>query len=398
MLKRKTIDNVIISLLLIFMAIYSCISMVVYNNIGDRQEDGRLIYLALGMLIICFCYIFFQIRELHRQKKDKLLKSFILFLGWLAFCLLLAPISTNFQHGTFNVLDMLLNICLILTFYLYTKRNGVSNVFLLGCLGVMLLMIVQYIQLYTFLNVAMFDVHMGVAYFPMLLLPLVLLYPSKIVQYSSIIIIVFVIFSSVKRAGLIALALGLIAYVYIQNTQKKHNYAVFKYLKLFTLLGVMGVAFILLGTMEGNNIFERFASLEDDGGSGRIDVWTTTWNMIFSDDLFSFLVGHGLDAVRLNSPLGLSAHNDFLEIWYDYGLIGFVLLLNICFQWCVSSVRWIKDKNKIAPVLTFLGIIVVVLLMVSVLVIYPSFKLVLLSLGVFLGLKEFQNENNEYVR
>ena len=72
----------------------------------------------------------------------------------------------------------------------------------------------------------------------------------------------------------------------------------------------------------GGVIFERFASILSDKGSGRDKVYKATFDLIINTDFTSFLFGHGWNSVVLKSKANLSAHNDLLEVLYDSGVFA----------------------------------------------------------------------------
>lgn len=76
------------------------------------------------------------------------------------------------------------------------------------------------------------------------------------------------------------------------------------------------------------SIFDTIKGFDGDiqsGGNGRFDIWTAVWNKFVSSDLLSMFFGNGSHAV--SGILRLGGHNDFVEILYDYGLIGLVIYL-----------------------------------------------------------------------
>ena len=97
-------------------------------------------------------------------------------------------------------------------------------------------------------------------------------------------------------------------------------------------IAVLFVILIYVDKSMGNIISDRILNIQDDGGSGRDQVWRTTWSMISESNLEELLFGHGFNAVLKLSPLALSAHNDFLEMLFNYGIIGFVPYLLLHFQ------------------------------------------------------------------
>jgi O-antigen ligase len=114
------------------------------------------------------------------------------------------------------------------------------------------------------------NVHLGSSYYSLYMLPLVLVYPSKIGKTCLTIIVSLAVFSSVKRGGVLALALAMIAYIITNQLVSKQG----KFKKIiigFCVLTAFIAIFAYIGTMGDNNIFERFESIQEDNGSGRTE-------------------------------------------------------------------------------------------------------------------------------
>lgn len=103
--------------------------------------------------------------------------------------------------------------------------------------------------------------------------------------------------------------------------------------KLYTIVvSVVLIAgvFILFERIDdytGGVLTERVNKEETDEGKGREAIWAITISMIRESSPAKLLTGHGHFGVRQDSWLEISAHNDFLEVIYDYGLIIFFLYL-----------------------------------------------------------------------
>ena len=103
--------------------------------------------------------------------------------------------------------------------------------------------------------------------------------------------------------------------------------------KLYTIVvSVVLIAgvFILFERIDdytGGVLTERVNKEETDEGKGREAIWAITISMIQESSPAKLLTGHGHFGVRQDSWLEISAHNDFLEVIYDYGLIIFFLYL-----------------------------------------------------------------------
>ena len=78
---------------------------------------------------------------------------------------------------------------------------------------------------------------------------------------------------------------------------------------------------------------ESFIAGDDSDASGRTTIWKSYWNYIQQDSFLHNLIGRGYNATKRNPELlslGMNwAHNDFLQVLFDYGIIGFLLFSNI---------------------------------------------------------------------
>ena len=157
-----------------------------------------------------------------------------------------------------------------------------------------------------------------------------------------------------------------------------------------SLLLIITSIFIYIGTMGDNDIFERFENLDKDNGSGRTDVWEETWRLISNQNPISFLIGNGYDTVQRDSRFTLSAHNDFLETWYDYGFIGFLLYTTSILSLCIRVIKSIKNKEKYAAEFAMSLTIVFILTNISHIQLYFWINIVVLNFALFTGYSEHE--------
>ena len=85
-----------------------------------------------------------------------------------------------------------------------------------------------------------------------------------------------------------------------------------------------------------------------DSGDPRDELREIAFNMIINSDFFPMLFGHGYDMMMYNSPEKLPTHNDYLEVIYDYGIIGFVMYLNFFIQLFIFGRKLLKLKSSYA--------------------------------------------------
>ncbi len=397
MLKKKYIEHAYILLVLVILAVYGCIAMAETDNSGGGTNMGLSAYAELFTFVVCIPYLFFLLPELKKiSSASPLLKSWMWYFLYVSILLIFLPNLANLKGLLVLVCHNLVLCVMMLTMYIYIKRNGLSTLFLTMCFCVMMLLVIQYIQIYSIAN-QVDSYHVGGAYYPLFLLPILMLHPWKTIRYLSIIIIMVVLFSSMKRGGLAAFVIAMLVYL-LAKAKVSQKRKIQTYLGLVISLIVLVGFFIYLGTQEDNYIFERFMNLQEDEGSGRLEVWTVTWNMIMQSNFIEIIFGHGYNAVLKESYLCLSAHNDWLEVWYDYGLIALILLVIACSQWLKISIQLQKKNHQIAPMALMLGVIVATLMMISHVIIYPWMIFIALSLGVLAGILDREKEIALYAK
>lgn len=251
------------------------------------------------------------------------------------------------------------------------------------------------IYAYLFLGVKQFSAGTGIAlistaYYTLFLLPFVFLLKNKIVKWIFVLIIFSTILLSVKRTGFIAFVLCLVLYFYCNiKYRDKEKYG---RKKMWLIVGML-IAFVGLYVFfeyytasHSIAIVERLQSMNEDGGSGRTDVWIYTLGMIKQSDFISLIFGHGFNAVYQNSGLHLSAHTDILEVIYDYGVIGFGIYIAFIMR-LFKYWNYIKRKRKdLAASYAASLVLFICMSLFAHLIIYPThFLLLCLFWGLVMG-------------
>ena len=100
-------------------------------------------------------------------------------------------------------------------------------------------------------------------------------------------------------------------------------------------------------------VFRRFQRLSQDGGSGRIELWNACIQYIQTEPMINLVIGNGYKGVDKIIPKYAGAHNDFLEIIIDYGIIGVINLLLFLIYVCKKILLAFKIRyKKIAPLIS----------------------------------------------
>ena len=386
MIQKEWLHRTYLLFAMLIIALCGCLAMQI--NDGEAVNHVALYYLIAMLFLAPGLFGYLKTRLFRRPPTP--IAFLIVLLLWIAFITFLFGLS-NIRETVYNSLTALIALCALCTTYDYTGRYGLHKNILRAAIVVQIILLLQYISIYLAANLT--DVaHLITSYYPLFLLPLVLMHSSKIVKYVSILVVIVAIFSSVKRGGLLALAIGLIVYVFVNRHIQDRGLKAFVY--TLVALGLLSGVFAFIAMSDYGGVIERLMSIGDDGGSGRTDVWAVTWKMIIQSDFFHMLIGHGGDAVLTDSPLQLSAHNDFFEAWYDYGFIGFSLYFLSFVSLTTYTLRVIRKRSPIAPSMAMLIAIMGTLTLISHVLIYYFIVLCCMSIGLLIGHQRY-NEHHK---
>lgn len=162
-----------------------------------------------------------------------------------------------------------------------------------------------------------------------LLLPLSLSLPAFslarrkvpiLLLFAAMCTMVFAIFYTMSRGGLLAVAVLFAVHFYRSHNRKK----------FIPFLVAIAAAFLVMPS----NFYQRLAQASATGGAGRLDIWRAGWvllqqHAIFGAGLSNFPVAYNSVAgyARHFEGYGRAAHNMYLSVTVELGVIGLALLL-----------------------------------------------------------------------
>ena len=177
------------------------------------------------------------------------------------------------------------------------------------------------------------------SYFCLMMMPFILLLKGKRRTILFFVVIVAILLSA-KRTGSIALIVSFM--LYILSRAKGFD----KKIGAIFLIVFLTIAIWILFSLFFSEYFElligRFESISEDKGSGRGDLFLMVWELILKSDTLELIFGHGYNSVV--EVLEYSAHNDFLEVMYDQGIIGLGLYVCIYIS-LIRTIKKIKEKT-----------------------------------------------------
>lgn len=380
MIKKIIIEKLYLLFIIVLIGGYSTMSMLTIERESIyTAEDPILLKLFVGLLFMSVAlYIVLNFRHVHMNNIGRLL----LFLScYMAMWRVLdIPMTAGVLAYFYQPMrDLLIILIFIFAHTIASKSKDLLEFFTTGIIVAMLITAFFYYKNWTFAN-EVDEAHLGTSYYVLFLLPTLLLTPHKWLRYVGLIITGLVLFSSFKRGGVIAFVLAVVAYLFVKEVLVERK---FKRLMVF-LIAIIALFIILIfvDNAMGNIVSERILNIQEDGGSGRDQVWSTTWNMIKTSNSEHLIYGHGHNGVLKNSPLELSAHNDFLEIMYNYGIVGFIPYLILHIQLMKQVFASIRVRNEYAAIIAFTYTIFFIMSMISIVILYPLMALVAVVWGI----------------
>lgn len=169
-------------------------------------------------------------------------------------------------------------------------------------------------------------------FYPLLVLPWILVQGKGLWRNVLLLILLFAVILSTKRSAILIVVFTLLPYLYYGFIRNSSISLQKRIIVPFVLLLLFVAIFVKVNDAADGYIWKRFESIEEDKGSGRLDIYANVYAMQMRSEIEKWFVGHGHQGVLRNydGPWGeFSAHNDFQEVLYDYGIFVTILYLYI---------------------------------------------------------------------
>lgn len=239
--------------------------------------------------------------------------------------------------------------------------------------------IIIYAALFT--QVKLFSAGRGIplistAYYTLFFLPFALLSEKKVIKWGGTVLVLYTLLLSMKRTGFIAFVVGIVIYILVEYRSAPKGSKKRAFVLLGGLLALTAMYFFIMENTRGTfSVIDRLLSTGQTSNEGRKDVWHVVISMIRHSDIIALLFGHGFDTVIENSPLALSAHCDFLEVIYDYGVSGLLLYLTFYKRLWNGFIKMYRQGSELAAPMSFTFVTAFVVSLFSHLIIFPTYFL-----------------------
>ena len=363
------------------------------------EASKMAVILAMILMINSIILILINI------KKVRITNLSLLVFIWLLYVLL--NVIFTFSTSSMSFMFLLRSSCLwgFMYFYgvilgaLYDSKN-IKSVFvtILPILISMLLIVSTYRTLDSAgMSGRGVQASIGYVFFILILLPWYLLIKNNMLKTILVFAVVAVSLYSMKRSASIIALTSLLLYIYYNYIKNNNSNLIFK-IFILIIIPVLSFNMILyINNASDNNLLHRFENISEDGGSGRDIIYEDVINSFVKLPIESKLMGSGYNGVVENQVSnGLSAHNDFLEVLYDYGILGFAIYILIWGQ-LFKRFFLLKRKRSIYFVSYAISILIFTITsLVSHLIIYPTY---FISLSLYWGYIEGSStRNNNFMK
>lgn len=328
------------------------------RHIGIDLANPKETYSTLSRLAIVITSLLFFHRKNTFKDLTFLGKTLFVFSIYLLFSCLFMKDFNNAMYYVSTFTGASLWIYIYLFFYTLKLRYDIDKYIPKFITIAFIISVALFLRNYILNNtMGQTDWHYIEAYYAVALIPAITTLKSKN-KYLFFMIAVICSIIAVKRTGMITCILVIVLYIFMigKNISSKIKTVLFG-----SILLVGG--YIALNQFMGKEIdaiVERIENIEEDDGSGRGEMYSAIYKEITSNENFnSFIFGKGHnEVINSKNSNGFSAHNEFLEVAYDYGIIGFTIFLFI-FVAIYKIYRRTKDRQyKVAIFLSFIIFII----------------------------------------
>lgn len=351
MIKQEQIRNLLLILLWIYFS-----QGVLYNS-------GSIISQITLLIVILISLYYLIITLFSKKNKSLFYKSWtaLLIINSLGYFVALFDITNYAMYNMYK--SILISSLPFYPFYYLTYKEKLTSknltYFFLFIFPVVILQFYKKSQ--EILDESGSDtvnVVNNISYTFVALMPFIFLIKKrKILSIFFMLISIFYVIQGAKRGALISGVFSLIIYSYylfktIENDNKIK--ALKNYLVIF--IGIILIIYFAIDYLGQNEaLLDRIQDLKNGETSGRDTIYTNIFNAwLDSESFFNLIFGYGYAASLRLSGKGLFAHNDWLELLSNFGLIGVFIYAAIfiaCIKYIISSNHGIDKKLIMCAIL-----------------------------------------------
>ena len=150
---------------------------------------------------------------------------------------------------------------------------------------------------------------------------------------------IYTVFMTGSRGGLLAVAFAFLVALFAAVRNDKHRIGICVAAIIVLLIIALNFDYIL--RLFPDAISSRFLFTGTGTGTAesRISIWNQLIAAFLDSNLLQQLFGHGFGTTPLANAAHLVAHNVYIELLYDVGILGLVSFVGMLILACVSALR-----------------------------------------------------------
>lgn len=333
-----------------------------WQNVGNAfplLEAMSNEFLGINLIIS----IYYTLVFMSKYKQNAIFKSInILLISFIIYGIVsivgrdfISKNGTRIDSGTY-LIGALRTFLPIYTCFVFTKLGYITEktirfwswIFFVQCIYIF------FISRFVYLGIESGDFAEirtnNTAYLFVSVFPLIYFHKNRpIIQYILIAIALFLAIMSVKRGAVLIVALATLYFFMHTLKNASGKIKLLSIVALFVLL-VLGID-IVENLYENSNVFQhRVESTLEGNTSSRDVIAKELLNIYWNSDIGHIILGFGADGTL---DFFTFAHNDWLEMLFDQGILGFVLYL--CF-WTIILKHWKNQSVSKNNLVFFLGL------------------------------------------
>lgn len=332
--------------------------LIIYSLQGVLYTQGSIISQGSLFLYYAISGIYFVKVMIMKHKKSMFLNAWttLLIINVLGYIF-----TGDYSRDLGMFKGVLMSLLSFYPFY-YMSRNGeLKSKHLIFFLFIMIPVTISSFyfnrnMILSELSYERIDIVNNIAYSFVSLIPLVfLIKKNRLLSVATMLVLMFFIIQGGKRGAIVVGALGVIMYIYYQMRTVNKKYSLWGYFLISIVAVVIGY-FAYDMFISNEFLIRRMEQMVEGNVSGRDRIYANIFNgWLESDSFMNLLFGYGFAGSRLLSGSGHFAHNDWLELLSNFGLLGVSIYL-ILFYSIFKTIRnsnWGNDKKIIF--LTIMG-------------------------------------------
>lgn len=372
-------------------------AFVTFSGRGALGSEGLYGYGRMLVLteFVMLSFIAVNLRLLHRP--PPLVKAICLWLLWPSItCLHLFVYGPS--AAVFGIMQVLYCPLFFLFFYILIKmdpkmfRATVAFFALLLCVvSLLYLLVFRYQNFESIISKA----SLNDVYYALLLLPWVMLWRRPLWKYAGTLLVAAIVAWSMKRTAFICLVMSLGAYWLTERLRSRRLFDMGWLIGCVFSAAIVFTVFWYVDDKTEGHFQSRMRIAFEDGLGSRLEIFAYVLQLQGNSGLPHWILGHGHDTVRKNILWGegefISAHNDWLEVLFDYGVLSLLLYASLHVLLLRSLRDFIRSGSPLAAPMAVSYTIFFLMSLTSHLVLYASYYSYLMALwGALLALQESQ--------